>query len=73
MLTAYKDRLGLTLEYSVEELLARSIAFKDLLPERSLHGGHHRPMPPKIVPNWRASTRSSCSPTPHWQKQLRQI
>lgn len=28
--TAYKDRLGLTLEYSVEDLLARSIAFEDL-------------------------------------------
>lgn len=28
--TAYKDRLGLTLDYSVEDLLARAVAFEDL-------------------------------------------
>lgn len=34
--TAYKDRLGLTLEYSVDDLLARSIAFEDLPVETQL-------------------------------------
>lgn len=28
--TAYKDRLGLTLDYSVDDLLARAVAFEDL-------------------------------------------
>jgi len=34
--TAYKDSVGLTLDYSVEDLLARSIAFDDLPAEAQL-------------------------------------
>lgn len=34
--TAYKDSMGLTLDYSVEDLLARSVAFEDLPAEAQL-------------------------------------
>lgn len=34
--TAYKDRLGLTLDYSVDDLLARAVSFQDLPVEAQL-------------------------------------
>lgn len=34
--TAYKDHLGLTLDYSVDDLLARAVAFEDLLLEAQM-------------------------------------
>lgn len=38
--TAYKDRLGLTLDYSIDDLLKQSIGFTDLPPDARKAWGH---------------------------------